>query len=214
MRLPLNTMTIAASPWSCGQAFPQELWESCGFHQAISGLRAQTVSGFRARQYRDFGRTDHRQVSAQTANRRRLRTLKQSLNLLLLRASVVGRDAMKRPPIEEASHDRLAPQSRVRRRPDDSRIAFCRCAGMPKSAPHCDRRRRHGPARVRSGQRANARLPSRFAAPDIWTSYARNNGVNEQHGDPLIRRGSHDWHIAGTARLASGAPCSAWDRYR
>jgi hypothetical protein len=40
MRLPLNTMMIAASPWSCGQAFPQELWESCGFHQAISGLRA------------------------------------------------------------------------------------------------------------------------------------------------------------------------------
>jgi hypothetical protein len=147
--------------------------------------------GFTKR-YRDFGRTDHRQVSAQTANRRRIRTLRQSLNLLLLRASVVGRDTMKRPPIEETSHDRLAPQSRVRRRPDDSRIAFCRCAGMPKSAPHCDRRRRHGPARVRSGRRANARLPSRFAAPDIWTSYARNNGVNEQLGDPLISRGSHD----------------------
>lgn len=34
--------------------------------------------------------------------------------------------------------------------------------------------------------------PTRFADPDIWTSYARNNGVNEQLGDPLICRSSHD----------------------
>lgn len=45
MRLRLNAMTIAASSWLCGQAFPQELWESCGFRQSISGLRARLRVG-------------------------------------------------------------------------------------------------------------------------------------------------------------------------
>jgi hypothetical protein len=112
MRLRLNAMTIAASSWSCGQAFPQELWESCGFRQSISGLRA--------RQYRDFGWD-------------------------------------------------------------------------------------------RSEQRANVRLPSRFADPDTWTPYARNNAVNEQLEGPLIRRTAQR---PASRRLGAAASGADGDRYR
>jgi Replication initiator protein A len=112
MRLRLNAMTIAASSWSCGQAFPQELRESCGLRQSISGLRA--------RQYRDFGWD-------------------------------------------------------------------------------------------RSEQRANVRLPSRFADPDTWTPYARNNAVNEQLEGSLIRRTAQR---PASRRLGAAASGAHGDRYR
>jgi hypothetical protein len=95
-----------------------------------------------------------------------------------------------------------------------ARVAFCRCAAMPKPTPHCDRRRPQGSAWDRSEQRANARLPSRFADPDTWTLYARNNAANEQLEDPLIRRTAQRPASRRLGAAASRAPCSAWDRYR
>jgi hypothetical protein len=74
------------------------------------------------------------------------------------------------------------------------------CQSRPLTVIDADRRalRGTGPSIVRMFG-----YPTRFADPDIWTSYARNNGVNEQLGDPLIRRSSHD-RIARTARRHQG----------
>jgi plasmid replication initiation protein len=112
MRSRYNAMTIAVSSSLCDQARPQGLWKSCGLSRSISGLQAQHVSGLRAHPHRDFGRTNCCQVIHRATNLARLKTLNQSLNLLLLRArSVVENDATAPRPIGVASHDRRAPQS-------------------------------------------------------------------------------------------------------
>jgi len=184
MRLPLNTMTIAASPWSCGQTFPQELWESCGFHQAISGLRAHGSPSSLC--------TDSKSPT--------LKDSKAESNLLLFRASVVGRDTMKRPPIEETSHDRLAPQSRVRRRPDDSRIAFAGVRAYqsrPLTVIAAD-----GTAPRGSGQ-ASVRMLG-YQAASLRRTYGRltpaTTELTSNSKAHLSAARPNDQHPAGTAR--------------
>jgi hypothetical protein len=75
------------------------------------------------------------------------------------------------------------------------------CQSRPLTVIDADRRalRGTGPSIVRMFG-----YPTRFADPDISTSYARNNGVNEQLGDPPYPSQFPRPHLAGTARRHQG----------
>jgi len=81
-----------------------------------------------------------------------------------------------------------------------ARVAFCRCAAMPKptlTVIDADRKalRGTGPSSARC-----------FADPDTWTLYARNNAANKQLEAHLSAARPNDQHTAGSARPHQGRP--------